>query len=140
MMLKTSCRGLLAFLFIFCSCKENKEPDVQAANNRVELKADTINSVQLGDTLVVYESTCRGCAFENSTHFGIEDSLGIIKLSKIITTDNNPQNLDGGNVEKDILFETVKTGKTRMKLYKFLKETATAGDSVNYTIYTIEVK
>ncbi|MBK8311990.1 MAG: hypothetical protein IPL04_14870 [Chitinophagaceae bacterium] len=58
------------------------------------------------DTLVIYESTCRGCAFEGSTNFEISDSLGIIKLYDIITEDNNPSDMDGGSISKTLARST----------------------------------
>ena len=104
------------------------------------LRADTINVVKLFDTLVINESTCRGCAYEESTHFEIKDSLDIIKLLDIITTDNNPPDMDGGSISKDLILAPVKTGTTSVKLYKFWKRDLKPEDSARFTTYKIEVR
>ena len=75
---------IVSALFIL-SCTNNKKEKEIENDNRIALHTDTLNVVKLADTLVIYESTCRGCAFEGSTSFEISDSLGIIKLYDIIT-------------------------------------------------------
>ena len=75
----------------------------------------------MADTLVIYESTCRGCAYESSTAFAIKDSFDIVKLLTVETQDNNSQDMAGGNVSKNLILVPVKTGKTVLKMYKFWK-------------------
>jgi hypothetical protein len=120
------------------SCN-NSTKDI-VADNRIALRTDTINTVKLTDTLIIFESTCRGCAYERSTDFSISDSMNIIKLADIITTDNSPADMDGGSISKDLILVPVKTGTTNLKLYKFWSQEKTAKDSANFTSYKIEVK
>ncbi len=123
---------------VAASCNNNAKDII--ADNRIALRADTINIVKLTDTLVIYESTCRGCAYERSTNFSVEDSMNIIKLVDIITTDNSPADMDGGSISKDLILVPQKTGTTIIKLYKFWKLEKTAEDSARFTSYKIEVK
>ena len=127
--------ALVCMTFISCT---NNTTDV--VDNKIALRTDTINTVKLTDTLVIYESTCRGCAYERSTNFAISDSMNIIKLSDLITTDNSPADMDGGSISKDLVLVPVKTGITVMKLYKFWTEEKTAKDSARSASYKIEVK
>lgn len=122
------------------SCGDNKKENAVEKNNRIALHTDTLNIVKLTDTLVIYESTCRGCAYENSTNFEISDSLGIIKLNNIITEDNNPSDMNGGSISKTLILIPAKTGITTFKLYKFWKQERTAEDSARFNSYSIEVK
>lgn len=125
---------------VYSCTNHTTEHGSEIADNRIALRTDTINIVKLTDTLVIYESTCRGCAFERSTNFAINDSMDIIKLADIITTDNSPADMDGGSISKDLVLVPQKTGITNMKLYKFWKEEKTAEDSSRFTTYKIEVK
>ena len=120
------------------SCSNNPKDIV--ADNRIALRTDTVNVVKLTDTLVIFESTCRGCAYERSTNFAISDSMDIIKLADIITTDSSPADMDGGSISKDLVLVPVKTGTTNIKVYKFWSPEKTAKDSANFTSYKIEVK
>jgi len=124
------------------SCSNNPKSDgtKDIADNRISLRTDTINIVRLTDTLVIYESTCRGCAYEASTNFAISDSMNIIKLTGIVTTDNSPANMDGGSISKDLILVPQKTGATIVKLYKFWSQEKTAADSARFSSYKIEVK
>ena len=108
--------------------------------NKIYLSKDKLNIAKLTDTLVINENTCRGCAYEYSTHFDIDDSLKIIKLDKIVTTDNNRSDVAGGTVNKDLFLVPVKLGSTKVKLYKYYNQKATAGDSSHYSVYSIEIK
>ena len=130
--------------FAFASCTNSKkEKEVVKAtieDNRISLRSDTINLVKMTDTMVIYESTCRGCAYEGSTNFGISDSLGIVKLDNVITTDNSSPDMAGGSISKDLILVPLKTGTTAFKLYKFWEQVATAKDSARFTTYTVEVK
>jgi hypothetical protein len=118
------------------SCTNNSKYTV---DKKISLRTDTINVVKLTDTLVIYQSTCRGCAFEKSTNFAVSDSLNMIKLVDVITTDNSPADMDGGSISKDLILVPVKTGITIMKLFKFWKQEKTAEDSARFTLYKIEV-
>ena len=130
---------IVSALFIL-SCTNNKKEKEIENDNRIALHTDTLNVVKLADTLVIYESTCRGCAFEGSTSFEISDSLGIIKLYDIITEDNNPSDMDGGRISKTLVLVPTKIGTTTFKLYKFWKQERTAEDSARFSSYSIEVK
>ena len=130
---------IVSALFIL-SCTNNKKEKEIENDNRIALHTDTLNVVKLTDTLVIYESTCRGCAFEGSTNFEISDSLGIIKLYDIITEDNNPSDMDGGSISKTLVLVPTKIGTTTFKLYKFWKHERTAEDSARFSTYPIEVK
>ena len=127
--------ALIIILFISCT---NNTKDV--IDNKIALRTDTINIVKLTDTLVIYENTCHGCAYERSTNFAISDSMNIIKLTGVITTDNNSPDMNGGSVSKDLILVPVKPGITIIKLYKFLSQEKTAEDSARFASYKIEVK
>jgi hypothetical protein len=111
-----------------------------ANDNRISLRTDTVNVAKITDTLVAYSSTCRGCAFEMSTRFSVEDSLGVVKLYDVITKDKNPAGMNGGNVDKEIVIVPLKTGMTTIRLFRFYKEPETAKDSADYSTYTIDIK
>jgi hypothetical protein len=130
---------LIAVIF-FLSCTNKKKEPTVLKDTKISLRTDTLNVVKLTDTLVIYESTCRGCAYEQSTHFDISDSLGVIKLLNVVTTDNNSPDMNGGNISKDLILIPLKAGATTIKLYKYWKEEATAKDSANFTSYKILVQ
>jgi hypothetical protein len=135
-------KKFFALLFITAclySCTNNSE-EIAEVDNSITLRTDTVNIVKLTDTMVIHESTCRGCAYEASTNFAVSDSLDIIKLSDVITTDNNPPDMDGGSISKKLILVPVKTGVTTIRLYKFWSEQKTAKDSANFSAYKIEVK
>ena len=125
---------------LFLSCNNSKKEIKAKKDTKVMLRTDTTNVVKLSDTLVIYESTCRGCAYEQSTHFEINDSLQIIKLLDVITTDNNSPDVDGGSISKDLILVPVKTGSTSFKLYKFWEKDTKPEDSARFTTYKIEVQ
>ena len=129
----------IAFISCNNSTKDVVEDKKGADDKKISLRTDTINIVKLTDTLVIYESTCRGCAYEGSTNFGISDSMNIIKLADIITTDNSPADMEGGSISKDLILVPEKTGSTIIKLYKFWTQEKTAKDSARFTSYKIEV-
>ena len=120
------------------SCNNDTTPAGEK-DKRISLSSDTVNVVTMRDTLVIYESTCRGCAYEGSTSFDIEDTAGVVKLEKIVTTNNNPSDMAGGNVSKDLVIVPVKKGGTTFKLYKSFKGDFTAEDSARAKTYTVEV-
>ena len=137
-------------LIIFCSCiflfgcEHLKKHFSSAGDNKKESKimltTDTASVVTMKDTMIIYESVCRGCAYENSTNFSISDTAGIVELNGIITTDNSPSNMDGGSINKDLIIVPKKIGTTTFTLFKSYKEKLTAEDSANAPRYTIEVK
>ena len=131
---------ITAILSVLVCCTNKGNEKTIKADNRVSLRADTVNLVKLTDTLVIFESTCRGCAVEVSTNFGIQDSLGIIKLENVITADNNPPEMNGGSVSKELILVPVKPGRTTFKLYKFWTLEKSAEDSARFTSYIIDVR
>lgn len=124
---------LLAVIAFSCnSSKQNKQ-------NKVDVKKGTMNVAKLTDTLIIHESTCRGCTYEYSTHFDVSDSLGMVKLERIVTTDNAGPDVTGGVVEKDLYLLPLKTGRTKIKVYKFYQKEPTATDSAQHTAYDINI-
>lgn len=134
-MKKLSFIAMVSLVVISCAGKKEVVTD-----NRVPLRTDTINICKMGDSLVIHESTCRGCAFEATTNFAISDSLEVIRLVDVITTDNNSPDINGGSIQKDIVLVPLKKGLTTFKLFKFLTPEKTAADSARFTSYKIEVK
>jgi len=132
--------AVLSSAVISCNNNTKTAADNKVVDNKIALRSDTVNIVKIKDSLVIYESTCRGCAYEASTNFAISDSMNIIKLLNVITTDNNPAGMAGGNVSKDLILVPEKPGITIIKMYKFLKQEKTAADSSRFTSYRIEVK
>jgi hypothetical protein len=132
----------LVFISIFiASCNDGKKETTIKKDNRISLRIDTVNTVKLSDTLVIYESTCRGCAYENSTAFAIKDSLDVVKLLTVETIDNNPDGMTGGNVSKHLIIVPVKAGSTTIKMYRFWEGVpVTMSDSLPFTPYKIEVR
>jgi len=128
---------LIASAVIVFGCSQN---DNTKDKNKVYLTKDKLNVARLTDTLVINENTCRGCAYEYSTHFDINDSMKIVKLDKIVTTDNNRSDVVGGTIEKNLFLVPVKTGSAKIKLYKYYDQKPTANDSAHYTVYSIEIK
>ena len=122
------------------ACSNWESEKHQPEDNRIALHFDTLNVVKLTDRMVIYESTCRGCAYETSTSFGISDTLDIVKLSDIITIDNHPPDMAGGNISKELVIVPIKTGITTIRLYKIWGPQSAAKDSLNYTSYKIEVR
>lgn len=132
---------LLLFLLAgFITCDNGKGEPEKKKDNRVVLRTDSVNTVTLTDTMLIYESICRGCKYEGSVRFEIEDSSGGIRLLTVNTNDNNPGGMAGGNVGKELVLMPVKAGSTKMKLYKLLSPETANQDSSRYQTYTIEVK
>jgi hypothetical protein len=134
---------LASGLLMSCNAgkKEKPSPDQpQPAYSRVELRSDTLNLVKRTDTLVIDQSVCIGCAYEESASFSVHDSLGLVELYKIETVNNNPPDVDGGALDKHIILVPVKTGATRIRLYSFLEQPPTAEDSARFTDYTIQIQ
>ena len=126
-------------IFIF-GCDHLRKHFSSDTDNKIMLKKDTLNVVTMKDTMVIYEGVCRGCAYENSTHFEIVDTTGIVALHDVITTGNSPANTDGGSIDKDLIIVPKKTGTTTIKIYKFSREISETKDSLNFSQYKIEVK
>ncbi len=125
---------------VFISCSNRKNDLNTTKDKKIILRSDVTNKVKLTDTMVINESVCRGCAFEESTWFSIHDSLGLVELDHVETFDHNDPDTDGGYLNKKLLIVPRKTGTTTIRMYKFWEQPPTAEDSVNYTSYTIEVK
>ncbi|MCC6635863.1 MAG: hypothetical protein IT251_10220 [Chitinophagaceae bacterium] len=121
----------------FISCTNNKKEEI--IDNRIALRADTVNILKLTDTAVIFEGTCRGCAFENSTSFKIYDSLSLIKLLSIKTIDNNPPDMDGGNISKEVELVPLQTGNTTIKVYKIFGQETEKEDTMHATLYKIKI-
>ena len=130
---------VLLSLFLF-GCEHLKKHLFGNADNKITLKKDTLNVVTMNDLMVIHEGVCRGCAYENSTRFIIEDTAGVVALNHINTKDNNRDNVDGGNINKDLVLVPRKQGTSTIKLYKFWKEPPGASDSANFSQYKIEVR
>ena len=127
-------------VLLISSCKDSKN-EAAKKDNRIYLHSDTLNVVRLSDTVVIAESTCRGCAYESSTAFAIKDSLQIVKLDGVETHDNNPEGMSGGNVSKLLVLVPLKTGTSTIKMYKFWKGVPSEmNDSLPFTSYKIEVR
>jgi hypothetical protein len=122
----------IVYLYLQYSGKLEKGP--------VVLQQNEVNKVTLKDTLWISESTCRGCAYENSTSFDVEDTAGLIKLVSIKTTDETSGDADGGSISKTLILVPTGIGTTTIKQYKYYSEPMTAKDSANYKSYSIEIK
>ncbi len=137
-------KNFLAFVVIvgfFFNCINKKKKEAVQKDTKVLLRTDTLNVVKLGDTLIIYESTCRGCAYESSTAFAIKDSFDIVKLLTVETSDNNSPDMNGGSISKNLILVPAKTGKTIFKMYKFWKGVPSdMNDSLPFTPYQIEVR
>ena len=131
---------LLSAISAFLICCNNNKQKVTEKDNRIYLRTDTLNVVKLTDTLVIYESVCRGCAYEGSTYFSINDSMGNIVLQEVITKDNHSPDVAGGNISKILILTASTIGKSSFKLYKFTNGLPTEKDSAIFTRYNVEVK
>lgn len=127
-------------LVSFSACNDSDKKETKEKDTRIALRADSINTVWLSDTMVIYESICRGCAYEGSTRFNISDSMDIVKLLDVITHDESSPDMQGGIVGKELELIALKPGTTSVRLYKLLSEQTAKEDSARFTTYTIEVK
>lgn len=127
-------------LVSFSACNDRDKKETKEKDTRIALRADSINTVWLSDTMVIYESICRGCAYEGSTRFNISDSMDIVKLLDVITYDESSPDMQGGSVGKELELIALKPGTTSVRLYKLLSEQTAKEDSARFTTYTIEVK
>lgn len=136
-------RSFLCFMglvILLIGCNNSEKEDVTSKDNRIVLRTDSINIVQLSDTMLIHESICRGCEYEGSVRFEINDSLGVVKLLTVISKDDNPGDMAGGNVGKELVLAPVKTGITTLRLYKLLSYKTAKEDSARVRTYIIEVK
>lgn len=122
----------VVYLYLQYSGKLNKD--------HIVLQQGKTNKVTLKDSLWIEESTCRGCAYENSTSFDIEDTAGIVRLVSIKTTDETSSGTDGGSISKTLILVPTAEGSTTIKQYKYYGEQMTAKDSARYKTYSIEIK
>ncbi len=129
--------GMVATLFLLAACS-NIESDANT-NKWVSLRSDSINMVKITDTLVIYESICRGCAYEGTVQFSISDSLEIVKQLEVITEDGNNPEEAGGSISKDILLKPMRPGITTIKLFKILAPNTAKEDSARFRTYSIHV-
>jgi hypothetical protein len=127
-------------LIILIACNNSKKEKNIPKDTKIMLRSDTINVVNMTDTMIIYESVCRGCAFENSTEFMIFDSLGIIRLADILTKDNNAANVEGGSISKTLILVPQKKGSTTFTLIRILGPHNIVADSTHIGSYTVEVK
>jgi hypothetical protein len=102
------------------------------------LNETVINKVKITDTLFINASTCRGCAYENSTDFDVVDSAKIISLFAVKTIDVRNENVEGGNIAKEIILLPADTGTTTIKLVKSYQNSGKI-DTSNFTEYKISV-
>ena len=132
---------LILLTIIFVACSQNKKGiETSQKNKYVSLRTDTLNVVKLSDTLIIYEGTCRGCAYEGSTSFNISDSTGSIVLDQIKSTDNNSPDMNGGNISKNLILIPKKTGTISFIMYKFFKPPTNAEDSAKgATTYKLQI-
>lgn len=83
---------------------------------RVPLFSEKENKVKITDTLVIFTSSCKGCASE--TTYKVYDSLGIIKQVDYKQIDLNPD-ADGGSYSVELELLPLKEGKTKLKLFSY---------------------
>ncbi len=138
-MMKFAC-CIAVLLVLLSACNNSDQKEAKGKDNRIVLRTDSINMIRLSDTMLIYESICRGCAYEGSVRFSINDSQGIVKLLDVITHDESSSDMQGGSVGKELELIALKPGTTSVRLYKLLSEQTAKEDSTRFTIYTIEVK
>lgn len=131
---------MLVLLIAVYSCNDGRYSKTKGKDNPQVLHTDRINIVRLSDKLLIDESICRGCEYENSVRFSIRDSLEIVKLEEVITIDDSPPDMDGGYVSKEVMITPLKPGITTIRLYKILSSKTAKEDSARFKTYTIEVK
>lgn len=125
--------AILAIVLFSC----NNKSEETTKDNKITLHTGALNVVNLKDTLIIYESVCRGCAYEGSTFFRIYDSTDNIILQEVITSGNNPSDVAGGNISKKLVLTSTRPGITNFKLFKFNHDQE---DSTKFIRYSVEVK
>lgn len=139
--MKATTALLIASGFGITACKYIKKAVEPAGryDHMVSVKYDSVTRLKMTDTLVIFENTCRGCAYENSTEFVLNDTAGVVKLYDIITEDNTPPNMSGGTITKILLVTPQKPGRADVTLYKYYEQEMTARDSAAGQLLAIEV-
>jgi hypothetical protein len=131
---------IVVFVLIALSCNNSDQKKPAKISDLIIMTPLGKNLAQMNDSLVIYETVCRGCDYEKSTHFEIADSMDLVKVVKIETLNYNASGTEGGSIDKHIYMVPVKPGHTKIKLYKFNTETPAAEDSLAFTYYDIEIK
>lgn len=139
--MNTKTAFLIASVIGISACKyiKNAENPASRFDHMVSVKYDSVTRLKMSDTLVIFENTCRGCAYENTTKFVLNDTTSVVKLYDIITEDNSPPNMSGGTITKILLITPQKPGKADVTLYKYYEQEMTARDSASGQRITIEV-
>ncbi len=128
---------LLAIMLIAC------ESDIEKRyKNMVSLRQDTLNVVHLNDSLVVYSGICRGCEYQFTVEFSAHDTAGIISFVELQTIDDNPPDMAGGSLYKNLIFAPQQEGNTLLNVYRFLNprdSILTMEDSAMVQTYSIKI-
>jgi len=111
----------------------------QFRKDHIVLSENGINKVSMRDSLWVEAFTCRGCAYEHSTSFDVDDPARLVKLVSIKTANDKSTNTDGGSINKTLILVPTRTGKTTLKVYRFY-DTKQQQDSSDFKSYDIEIK
>lgn len=131
---------MIIFIVIASGCNDPGQKKPAKTSGLIIMTPLGKNLAQMNDTLVIYETVCRGCEYEKSTHFEIADSMNLVQTVKTVMLDYNAPGTEGGSIDKHIYMVPVKPGHTKIKLYKFNTETPTSEDSLTFTYYDIEIK
>jgi hypothetical protein len=125
---------LILILFLVFSCETQDSQLKKTTGKRIILNPYYDNVAKLNDTLIISESTFRNCEYEELTDLKIEDSLNLIKLGEIVSTEHKSPNRKRTTIGKDLLLVPVEKGITTIKLYRFYKQEVFARDTGFYTI------
>ena len=128
------------WLFTICaislavSCK-NQSATEKKTGKRVVLRRFFVNTAGMYDTLVISQTTCRGCGYEQLTDMKVEDNLGLIKAETIESYDWRRSNGNGIEVRRDLLLLPVKTGdSTTLMFYRYYDDSHIARDTMAYLV------
>src|SRR5574337_1182165 len=83
-------------------CNNTSQKTTTKSSDLIIMSPQGKNLAQMNDSLVIYETVCRGCEYEKSTHFEISDSMNLVKIVKIETLDHNSPGTEGGFMDKHI--------------------------------------
>lgn len=129
------------FVGLIAACKNSENDNNDFPKNKWKiLRSDTMNLVTMADTMIIFEGACRGCEYEGTISFSVVDSMEIVELSRVETYDDNPSDMAGGSVNKNLILVPKKTGNTIIKVCKFLTQPISKEDSSDCTNYSIEVR
>lgn len=131
---------MLTGILLVAGCNTGKTKTPALSSDLIIMSPLSVNTGGMDDTLVIYESVCRGCEYEESTQFVLADSMNLVRVVKTETQDHNDPDTDGGSIDKHIFLVPVKPGKTKLKLFKFNTDSRTADDSLAFTYYELEIK